>query len=86
MTLPNPQCAANTRTMLAAISAIAADQREYALRLGGVDGRLTSMQARLTALEDEVIDFRHETRVSFDSVEERLVEIKDLIIGRNNGR
>jgi septal ring factor EnvC (AmiA/AmiB activator) len=69
---------ADYRAVLAAVNALGANQREQALvrREDAV---------RLTAVETELADFRQEVRGRFRSVDEQLVEIKDLIIGRRNG-
>lgn len=69
---------ADYRAVLAAVNAIGANQREHALRLTGVE-------TRLTALETRVDEGFHETNARFRSVDEQLAEIKDLIIGRRNG-
>ena len=65
--------------MLAAVDALGANQRDHALRLDGVT-------EGLAAVRTELADFRQETRSKFRSVDEQLAEIKDLIIGRRNGR
>jgi hypothetical protein len=62
---------ADYRAVLAAVNALGANQRDHALRL--------------TTLETELADFRTETRAGFRSVDEQLVDIKDLIVGRRNG-
>jgi hypothetical protein len=64
--------------VLAAVNALGANQREHALRLDRVE-------TRLSGVETELIDFRQETQGRFRSVDEQLAEIKDLILGRNNG-
>jgi len=69
---------ADYRAVLAAVNALGANQRDHGLRL-------TSVEARLSTVETELADFRTETRARFGSVDEQLVEIKDLIIGRRNG-
>jgi hypothetical protein len=46
---------------------------------------LTAVEARLHAVDTRLADFRQETRGQFRSVDERLAEIKDLIITRRNG-
>ena len=69
---------ADYRAVLAAVNAMGANQRDHALRLTGLD-------TRLTAVETELADFRTETRARFGSVDEQLAEIKDLIVGRRNG-
>jgi uncharacterized coiled-coil protein SlyX len=69
---------ADYRAVLAAVNALGANQRDHALRLTGV-------KTRLATVETELTDFRTETRARFRSVDEQLVEIKDLIIGRRNG-
>ncbi|QRY49213.1 hypothetical protein [Mycolicibacterium septicum] len=55
------------RAVLAAVSALGANQREHGLRL--------------TSVERELADFRQETRARLVSVDEHLAEIKDLIVG-----
>ena len=63
---------ADYRAVLAAISALGANQREHALGLAAVRTELT--------------EFRQETRATSRSVDEQLAELKDLIIGRRNGQ
>lgn len=74
---------ADYRAVLAAVNAIGANQREHALRLGGVETRLDGVEGRLTGVETQLTDFRQETNARFRSVDEQLAEIKDLILGRN---
>ena len=69
---------ADYRAVLSAVNALGANQREHGVGL-------TSVETRLTSVETELADFRTETRARFRSVDEQLVEIKDLIIGRRNG-
>ena len=69
---------ADYRAVLAAVNGLGANQRDQALRL-------TVVETRLGTVETELADFRQETRGRFRSVDEQLVEIKDLIIGRRNG-
>jgi len=66
---------ADYRAVLAAINALAANQREHALGLAAVKNHLA-------AVKTDLDDFRQETRATFRSVDEQLAEIKDLIIGR----
>lgn len=61
---------ADYRAVLAAVNALAANQREYSLRL--------------TKVETELADFRQETRARLRGVDEQLAEIKDLIVGRRD--
>jgi hypothetical protein len=63
---------ADYRAVLAAVNALGANQHDHA--------------SRLTSVETELADFRTATRTGFRSVDERLAEIRDLIIGRPNGR
>lgn len=70
---------ADYRAVLAAINALAANQREHAFGLSEVKSELAEFKVEFT-------DFRQETRGTFRSVDEQLAEIKDLIIGRNNGQ
>jgi hypothetical protein len=58
--------------LIEATKALAANQREHAVGLAEVKA--------------ELADFRQETRATFRSVDEQLVEIKDLIIGRRDGQ
>lgn len=74
---------ADYRAVLAAVNALGANQREHALRLGGVETRLDGVEGRLTGVETQLTDFRQETNARFRSVDEQLAEIKDLILGRN---
>lgn len=67
------------RAVLAAINALAANQREHAIGLSEVKSELAEFKVEFT-------DFRQETRGTFRSVDEQLAEIKDLIIGRNNAQ
>jgi uncharacterized coiled-coil protein SlyX len=69
---------ADYRAVLAAVNALAANQREQAFGLNDVN-------SRLEGLEREFTDFRQETRANFRTVDESLAEIKDLIVGRRNG-
>ena len=69
---------ADYRAVLAAVNALGANQREHAIRLSGVE-------TRLTVLETRVDEGFQETRGRFRSVDEQLAEIKDLIIGGRNG-
>jgi hypothetical protein len=69
---------ADYRAVLAAVTALGANQRDHALRL-------TAVETRLGTVETELADFRTETRGGFRSVDEQLAEIKDLIVGRRNG-
>jgi hypothetical protein len=69
---------ADYRAVLAAVNALGANQREQALRLTAID-------SELVAVKSDVADFRQETRGRFRSVDEQLADIKDLIIGRQNG-
>jgi uncharacterized coiled-coil protein SlyX len=69
---------ADCGAVLAAVNALAANQREQAFGLTGVT-------TRLGALEREVADFRQETRANFRTVDQQLAEIRDLIVGRRNG-
>jgi uncharacterized coiled-coil protein SlyX len=62
---------ADYRAVLAAVNALAANQREHSLRLG--------------QLRAQVADGFRLTDGRFRSVDEQLAEIKDLIIGRRNG-
>ena len=68
---------ADYRAVLAAVNALAANQREHAFRL-------TDVKTRLDGLEGAFTDFRQETRANFRTVDEQLAEIKDLILGRHN--
>jgi hypothetical protein len=70
---------ADYRAVLSAVNALGANQRDHALRL-------TAVETRLGTVETEMPDFRTETRAGFRSVGEQLAEIKDLIVGRQNGR
>jgi hypothetical protein len=70
---------ADYRAVLAAVNALGAHQREQGLRL-------TSVETGLAAVATELVDFRTESRGRFRTVDEQLAEIKDLIIGRHNGR
>jgi hypothetical protein len=76
---------ADYRAVLAAVNALGANQRDHGLRLTAVETRLGTVDTRLATVETELADFRQETRGRFRSVDEQLVEIKDLIIGRRNG-
>ncbi|KUI11932.1 hypothetical protein AU193_02135 [Mycobacterium sp. GA-1285] len=71
---------ADYRAVLAAVNALGANQREQAIRLGGVETQLTGVEARLTTLQTRVENGFQETYARFGSVDEQLAEIKDLII------
>ncbi len=60
---------ADYRAVLAAINALGANQREHALRLGSVEDRLGSVQAKLD-----------DTNARVRSLEEGQAEIKDLLV------
>ncbi len=63
---------ADYRAVLAAINALAANQREHALGL--------------TEIRTELADFRQETRATSRSLDDQLAALKDLIIGRRDGQ
>jgi uncharacterized coiled-coil protein SlyX len=67
---------ADYRAVLAAVNALGANQREHAIRLTGVETRLTTLETRV----DEGFQ---ENRARFRSVDEQLAQIKDLIIDRD---
>jgi hypothetical protein len=69
---------ADYRAVLSAVNALGANQREHSLRL-------TAVEAGLGDVRSEVADLRLETRVGFRTIDEHIAELKDLIIGRNNG-
>jgi ABC-type transporter Mla subunit MlaD len=69
---------ADYRAVLAAVNALGANQRDHALRLDAVTTELASVNTALA-------DFRQETRATSRSLDEQLAEIKDLIIGRDDG-
>jgi hypothetical protein len=69
---------ADYRAVLSAVSALGANQREHS-------GGLNSVETRLKSVETGLSDLRQETRAGFRTVDEHLAELKDLIIGRNNG-
>jgi hypothetical protein len=46
---------------------------------------LTTVDTRLGAVESGLADLRQEMRAAFRSVDEHIAELKDLMIGRNNG-
>jgi hypothetical protein len=77
---------ADYRAVLAAVNALGANQRKHAVGLGAVNTDLSAVKTDLVAVTIELGDFRTETRATFRSVDEQLAEIKDLIIGRRNGR
>jgi hypothetical protein len=70
---------ADYRAVLAAVNALGANQRDHALGLAAV-------KTDVAAVKTDLTDFRMETRATFRSVDEQLAEIKDLILGRQNGR
>jgi hypothetical protein len=76
---------ADYRAVLAAVSALGANQREHALGLARVESEVTMVKTDVAALKIEFGDFRQETRATFRSVDEQLTEIKDLIVDRRNG-
>lgn len=69
---------ADYRAVLAAVNALAANQRDLVLGL-------TAVRSQVADFKSEFYGFRDETRARFRSVDEHLAEIKDLIIGRRNG-
>jgi hypothetical protein len=62
---------ADYRAVLAAVNALGTNQREHSLRL--------------TAVETQLADFRQETRGRFRSIDEHLIEIKDILMDRRDG-
>jgi len=66
---------ADYRAVLAAVNALAANQRDHALGLAAV-------KTDVAVLKTELADFTTETRANFASVDEHLAEIKELIIDR----
>ena len=69
---------ADYQAVLSAVNALGANQREHS-------SRLTTVETRLGAVESGLADLRQETRAGFRTVDEHIAELKDLIIGRNNG-
>jgi hypothetical protein len=67
---------ADYRAVQAAINALGANQREHGIGLAGV-------KTEVAELKVDVADLRQETRARFQSVDDQLADIKDLIIGRN---
>ena len=77
---------ADYRAVLAAVNALGANQREQALGLVAVKTDLAAVKTDVAAVKTELADFRQEAQGRFRSVDEQLAEIKDLIVGRRNGR
>jgi len=73
---------ADYRAVLAAVNALGANQREHSLRLNAIDGQLTSVETTVANVEIRLTNVETEIRARFGSVDERLAEIKHLIIGR----
>jgi hypothetical protein len=59
------------------------DAEDLEARIAALDA--SQADYRLAALESQVDEGFLETRGRFRSVDEQLVEIKDLIVGRHNG-
>jgi ABC-type transporter Mla subunit MlaD len=89
---------ADYRAVLAAVNALAANQRDHALDLGAVKTDLAAVKTDVAAVKTDLAAFKTdfaavktdlaafktETRASFRSVDEHLAEIRDLIIDRRN--
>jgi hypothetical protein len=69
----------------ARIAALGANKREHGLGLAEVKTGLAAVKSELAEFKIEFADFRQETRGTFRSIDEQLIEIKDLIVGRRNG-
>jgi ABC-type transporter Mla subunit MlaD len=76
---------ADYRAVLAAVSALGANQRDHAVDLAAVKTDVAAVRTDVVAVKAELADFRSETRATFRSVDEHLAEIRDLIIGGRNG-
>lgn len=73
---------ADYRAVLAAVNALAANQRDHAIDVAAVKTDVAAVKTDVAALKTEFVDFRAETRANFRSVDEHLAEIRDLIIDR----
>lgn len=62
--------------MLAVINALGANQRDLAVLLGDVEGRLGAVETRLDTVETTAQD----TNVRVRSLEDGVAEIKDLLV------
>lgn len=74
---------ADYRAVLAAINALGSNQHEHGLGLAEVRTAVADLKIDLGDLKVGLADLRQETRGRFRSIDERLADIKDLIIGRN---
>jgi uncharacterized coiled-coil protein SlyX len=75
---------ADYRAVLAAVNALAANQRDHALDLAAVKTDVAAVKTDVAAVKTDLAAFKTETRASFRSVDEHLTEIRDLIIDRRN--
>jgi chromosome segregation ATPase len=74
---------ADYRAVLAAINALGENQREHALRLDRLDGRMGRVEDRLDGVEvrlDRVETKLDDTNSRVRSIEENLAEFKDLLV------
>ena len=67
---------ADYRAVLAAVNALGVNQREHAVRLGGIDGSLSAVDVQLNSIETKVDD----TNTRVRSLEDTSGEIKELLI------
>ena len=80
---------ADYRAVLAAVNALAANQRDHAIDVAAIKTDVAAVKTDVAAIKTDVaavktefVDFRAETRSNFRSVDEHLAEIRDLIIDR----
>jgi hypothetical protein len=68
------------------VAAVKTDVVALKADVAAVKTDLAAVKTDVAGLKTELADFRTETRATFRSVDEHLAEIRDLIVGRHNGR
>jgi hypothetical protein len=68
------------------VVALKADVAAVKTDLAAVKTDVAGVKTDVAGLKTQLADFRTETRATFRSVDEHLAEIRDLIVGRHNGR
>jgi hypothetical protein len=81
---------AAVKTDLAAVkidvAAVKTDVVALKADVAAVKTDVAGVKTDVAGLKTQLADFRTETRATFRSVDEHLAEIRDLIVGRHNGR
>ncbi len=67
---------ADYQAVLAAVNGLGENQREHPERLGQVENRLSRVEGRLGRVDSKLDD----TNVRVRSIEENIVEVKDLLV------